>query len=989
MSKKIVYSKNSWLIDKNEPADKKHYAVEWVNVENSINGLAADIGNGVAIAPQFLDGVRKGENFICSGFVAVDFDGSRSLNDVRSDPFVNAHASLIYTTPSHTREQPRFRVVFALEKPIKRAQDYADANYALAEKLGGDLSIKDKARCFFGSSTGEQWLYPNLLNGDDLRQLAERGAELRRAKSQQLPVASKRSLAADVTVTLATGETASLSNLAPRTSVHCPYHNDQRPSAFIVRSTKSGSAGIHCHACGMTFWQAEVDEYDFNAFEKLVEYRALNPEKRPEPQSVFDEFFPAEPTCFITQDRFLQTLPYMPGITLVKSGKGTGKTEALKKIVSDVRSCDRNLSHLKKKDRPETILLIGHRRTLLREAAAKLGLSYYKDLQQPLTSAPETLAVCLDSLAKFTEIKSSAGRSLSRRRLSYDLIILDESEQLFAHSIGGTLVNKSGAVDHAYDALKFQIGQAKAVIALDADLSMLTAQVLQSFRPRDWDRDTWIYHNKPRPVERKRVLNLFEKEVDLRDDLLNAIERGERCFVACNSKKNVKVLDKIIREKFGPSVKMMSITSDNANHSDEIDFVKNIVDRYLDIQVLICSPSLGTGIDITFPDPSHRVDGGLRMVDCVYGFFSANVNKHTDMDQQLSRVRNPGAVKVWISRTTFSYSTNFDVIRDDLARARFAPRAVSGYSKDGQTLYNADDPQLMIYSHVVAAERSSKNRLVELFCELRENNGWKIERVSGSGKKDHDRAHAEVTLWKERVRNLLAAPVLSDEEYFDLEIAKENPGTLSEKVRYAYERNTLERTLGTPLTYDIIRLNYDGKLVSRVALLAMLLRQWEPLSEYADSSLETTQLPFSRLAKTTEGNLLCVILRISGVANRNGFDPDAVFTVADLKAFADLCDNNRTMMEQLLGRQVRKDIQTNPVRQLNAFLKFCGLKLTDHRRHRVNKALRREYRLDRAVFDTMMGLALNFTEPEDLKEAWLQLREDNREWKPEGVPVGP
>ena len=65
-----------------------------------------------------------------------------------------------------------------------------------------------------------------------------------------------------------------------------------------------------------------------------------------------------------------------------------------------------------------------------------------------------------------------------------------------------------------------------------------------------------------------------------------------------------------------------------------------------EIQVLMCSPSLGTGIDITFPDPQCLEESGLCKVDCVFGFFYPKVNTHTDMDQQLWRVRNPGQVKV-------------------------------------------------------------------------------------------------------------------------------------------------------------------------------------------------------------------------------------------------------------------------------------------------------------------------------------------------------
>ena len=119
--------------------------------------------------------------------------------------------------------------------------------------------------------------------------------------------------------------------------------------------------------------------------------------------------------------------------------------------------------------------------------------------------------------------------------------------------------------------------------------------------------------------------------------------------------------------------------------------MQNVCEEILEIQVLMCSPSLGTGIDITFPDPQCLEESGLCKVDCVFGFFYPKVNTHTDMDQQLWRVRNPGQVKVWISPTRFQYASNFDVIRDDLARARVVPRAVTGYASDGLTNYNPTD----------------------------------------------------------------------------------------------------------------------------------------------------------------------------------------------------------------------------------------------------------------------------------------------------------
>lgn len=996
MSKFIQYSTNKRLFDKIAPIHKQHYADGWENKTTTIDALVSSILSGFAFAPQYEDGNRKGSKFICSNVIAADFDGTRTLDDIRNDPYVNAYASFIYTTPSHTAEQPRARAVFICDEPITKAAHYADALLGLAEKLGSDLTANDGARCFFGSSNAEVWRYPNVLPADQLNLLIERGRLRRKVKLHRAPIDSSHAFASDMTIKLTDGSWVPLNELKEKTSIHCPYHDDRHPSAFTVKSRRSGSIGVYCKACHALYWPDEADEYDFYGFERLVEERAQNPKKNPrlDSGSVFEQFFPPEASCFVTEDRYLKQFGYKPGTTLVKSPKGTGKTEVLKQIVSDVLA-GRNLNHLALKDRPKTILLIGHRRSLLREAAAKLGLCFYLEIEETMFRNPQTLAVCLDSLPIFTEsyVYNTQGPLKFRESPPFDLVILDESEQLFAHSIGDTLGKKHGAIDRAYDSLQFQIANAKSVIALDADISLLTAQVLKAFRPKDWDYDTRIFYNKPVAPKIERTLQLFSREVDLRDDLLAALDRGERCFVACNSKRTAKVLSEIIRKRFGSKFKMKVITSDNSGSAEEIDFVQDIAAGLLKIQVLICSPSLGTGVDITFPDPNpnpdQRSEGGLCKVDCVYGFFSANVNTHTDMDQQLCRVRNPGAVKVWISPAPFQYATNFEVIRDDLARARFVPRAVVGYSEeDGQTKYLSEHPQLMIYSHVVAAQRSSKNRLIEAFCELRRRHGWKIEEVAGSKKKDLDRREAEKALWHEKVSSLLKAPVLDDEEYFDLQVEVESKTTVSVRDRYTYERNTLERVLGIPLTDDIIRLNYDGRLVDRVAVLKTLVDQWPVYSGEVDRQLVDWQLPLARLSKMTNERLLCLIAKIAGLSDETGLNPAAVIASEDLSDFADLCQKNRTMMEELLGRELRSDIQSNPVRQLGVFLSFCGLRLEKRGRRRVAGRQRREYGLDARVFGQMAGFASNYTAVSDLKSVWERIRDSKAEWSPvEAVPL--
>ena len=881
MTIKIKLSVNDALIDKPCPEIlKASSATGWRPIEVDIKGLMSHVTAGRAFAPRYRDEHRKGEKFICSGFIAADFDGTVTLDDARSNAFINSHAAFIYTTASHSHEQHRFRVIFTPEITLEDAQAWSDANFALAYKLGSDLAVSDKARCFFGNRSAQVWELGHVVPSEVMDDLIKSGRELRSARSSGFAVNSARRVESFTAVRCADGSIVRLDDVPVGASVHCPYHDDRRPSGFIVPSWTRGGVGIHCRACALTYWQAEADEYDFNAFDKLVERRLAHPLKLFEPKTVLEEFFPPEPDCFVSQDRFLSTIGYMPGITLIKSPKGTGKTTVLKQLCSDIEA-GRFLSSILKKEHPKTILLIGHRRALLREAAPKLGLPYYLELDEWLDRNPSSLAVCLDSLPNFTKsyvYRVDGKRPYFRQDPAFDLVIIDKSEQVFSHLIGGTITKRQGALERCYDALQFQIANAKAVIALDADLGMLTTHALRYFRPQDWQSRTRIICNKPVVPQQSQTIQVYDSEVALREELLSAIGRGERCFVTCNSRKAVKVLEKIVRKKFGSIIKMRIITSDNSRESAEIEFVKNICGEFLKIQVLICSPSLGTGIDITYPDPLGVASAGLCKIDNVFGFFYAKVNTHTDMDQQLSRVRNPGAIKVWISPARFHYSSNFDVIRDDLARARYAPGAVKGYTADGLTKYDPNHPLLMIYTHVTAAQRASKNRLIELFCELRKANGWEIERIDTRVDGNRDRSEAERLLWNEHTQGLFQAPVLNDDDYLDLCIREKDSDPLNLADRLSYERNTLERALGVDLTYDIIKLNYDGGLISRVEVLSSLIRDWHSFRSLAETVLSAQELSLARLPKLRGQILLAMIAIVAEIADADGIRRDAEVT---------------------------------------------------------------------------------------------------------------
>lgn len=121
--------------------------------------------------------VRKSDNWRCSQFLAVDFDTKderSNLEVLLHNDLIRCYGTVLHTTPSHTKEQPRARVVFFLDKQIASPQAYAAASLFLAELLGGDTQATDVSRFFYGCKDGEIRLPARKLPVDFLRLLYKR-----------------------------------------------------------------------------------------------------------------------------------------------------------------------------------------------------------------------------------------------------------------------------------------------------------------------------------------------------------------------------------------------------------------------------------------------------------------------------------------------------------------------------------------------------------------------------------------------------------------------------------------------------------------------------------------------------------------------------------------------------------------------------------------------------------------------------------------------
>lgn len=124
---------------------------------------------------------RTSANYVCGQHLGLDFDAgdqTSTLPALLDNPFIHRHANILYTTPSHTPEAPRARVVFLLDTPIMQATNYALAAAALLWLFGtADRQCKDAARFFYGSLRCEIEMFDNVLPLDTVKHIIKRYQE--------------------------------------------------------------------------------------------------------------------------------------------------------------------------------------------------------------------------------------------------------------------------------------------------------------------------------------------------------------------------------------------------------------------------------------------------------------------------------------------------------------------------------------------------------------------------------------------------------------------------------------------------------------------------------------------------------------------------------------------------------------------------------------------------------------------------------------------
>lgn len=129
----------------------------WSNIEAPyIDIFDAITIDGFAISPVVKGGHRNKANFISHSLVLVDIDEGMTIQELLQDEFYLKFGAGFYTSPSHTDDNHRFRIIFRLSNDVTSYDDLRFLYIGLMIVFDrADTKCKDGSRLFYGTVNAE------------------------------------------------------------------------------------------------------------------------------------------------------------------------------------------------------------------------------------------------------------------------------------------------------------------------------------------------------------------------------------------------------------------------------------------------------------------------------------------------------------------------------------------------------------------------------------------------------------------------------------------------------------------------------------------------------------------------------------------------------------------------------------------------------------------------------------------------------------------
>ena len=273
------------------------------------------------------------------------------------------------------------------------------------------------------------------------------------------------------------------------------------------------------------------------------------------------------------------------------------------------------------------VVYVAHRTSLAIDAAAKLTMQCYLDGGLDVATASK-LAICLNSIYRLTITNAD----LSIAACKYDTLIIDEIEQLLVALTKPYVKNKSLVLGMLVNLLK----NTPQIRLMDANITDVTRNFLKRL---GLDKSVEIIKGGHLPGIGCTVELFDTRDVHL-NMVVEALNAGERHFIPLNSKHETELYYKELQIKC-PNKNGLCIHAGNTENRDVDKYLKDVNGESPKYDYVVVSPVANSGISIDMID-------GKPAFDAVSGVAFNGINLHTDVIQQLGRVRGITKINLFV-----------------------------------------------------------------------------------------------------------------------------------------------------------------------------------------------------------------------------------------------------------------------------------------------------------------------------------------------------
>ncbi len=500
--------------------------------------------------------------------------------------------------------------------------------------------------------------------------------------------------------------------------------------------------------------------------------------------------------------RFLSNAVSLPtvGLVVLWSGMGTGKTELMarfRELYPQMR-----------------FLNLGHRVNLLKNLSQRLNTDMYSAISQGDLAKAVGLSITVDSLHK-----------LQTQLNEYGCIFIDEACQYLAHLLHSKTCREHRA--EILEVLEFLIRKAKLVVLADAHMDDLTVDFFRAMRPEG--EVPFVIKNDYKETGRTVYLYEGDSNSALVSKIFTALMLGLKIMVVSDSKKFIKKLEAAMTVKvfddrplFGTDgqldsksenkLRIWSIHAENSGSEENVAFIKDISTEVKKVDVLLASPSLGTGVDI----PNYHFDA-------VFGAFHAVSQTATECAQSLHRYRPQVPLHIWVApRPPFGYKeTNAAKIKERMLELNEMTAFLIRIDPETGRRGAEKDWALDAYCEIEANRNRSINNLRDDLHSLLGEMGYNL--TPGESEADPNVAielkEAGQTLDTAHQLAVVQAANISSSEY----LSRQAKDFLQPEEIVECEKYRIQRDYGMPVTERLVKRDAGGYLISQIIALESLL----------------------------------------------------------------------------------------------------------------------------------------------------------------------